>query len=240
MNDPFSNVVSAGGEQDRVHVELDDFSLADLPATLCPSATTQFQVSRFSAKTSPILPAKWTSARRMGLMTNTPLDQPADWPDERPLLPWERWTTDWDGQPIIEFDTEAHAEWCEKWAPACPDGNPQRLCHPLGFRERNVGELELRVALGGGDRGVCQVIVDEQEHEVYVRVSVCCYDDDEALSRTREYTDCPVRVWLDSALGDRAVIDVDTDEELPLYTPRYVNNVRQPDHGYRPANRRRR
>lgn len=43
-------------------------------------------------------------------------------------------------------------------APCCPDGNPQRVCHPLGFRERNVGELELRVALGGNDGGMCQVI----------------------------------------------------------------------------------
>jgi hypothetical protein len=28
--------------------------------------------------------------------------------------------------------------------------------------------------------------------------------------------------------------------ELPLFTPRYLNNVPQPDHGYQPANRRRR
>jgi hypothetical protein len=43
-----------------------------------------------------------------------------------------------------------------------------------------------------------------------------------------------------SGWSEGAVIDVDTGEELPLYTPLYVNNVRQPDHGYRPANRRRR
>ncbi len=30
----------------------------------------------------------------------------------------------------------------------CPDGHRQRLCHPLGFRERNECELELRVLLG--------------------------------------------------------------------------------------------
>jgi hypothetical protein len=35
------------------------------------------------------------------------------------------------------------------------------------------------------------------------------------------------------------VIDVDSDEELPLYVPRYLENVRRPDHGYHPANRRR-
>jgi hypothetical protein len=42
----------------------------------------------------------------------------------------------------------------------CPDGHRQRLCQPLGFRERNVGELELCVLLGSGDDGVCQVIVE--------------------------------------------------------------------------------
>jgi hypothetical protein len=57
--------------------------------------------------------------------------------------------------------------------------------------------------------------------------------------RRREYMDCPVRVWLDAPLGDRAVIDVDDEEELPLYVPEYLNNVVQPDHGYHPANRRR-
>ena len=184
-------------------------------------------------------------SRRIGPMTDAPLDQPSDWRDTRPLSRWERWTTDWNGQPIVEWDTEAHARWCEKWAPACPDGNPQRLRHPLGFRERNIGELELRVALGGDDRGLCQLIVDEQDDEVYVRVLVCYDDDDdddddEAPPAVREYVDCPVRVWLECPLGERAVIDVDTDKELPLYTPLYVNNVRQPDHGYRPANRRRR
>jgi hypothetical protein len=64
-------------------------------------------------------------------------------------------------------------------------------------------------------------------------------DDDEASSRDREYLDCPVRVWLERPLGEWAVIDVDSDEELPLYTPARLNNVPQLDHGYRPANRRR-
>ena len=112
---------------------------------------------------------------------------------------------------------------------------PSDSRRPLGFRERNVGELELRVALGDGDHGACRVIVDEQDDEVYVRVLVCY---DERSSRPREYIDCPVRVWLETPLGHRAVIDVDSDEELPLFTPSWFNGVRQPDAGYRPANRR--
>jgi hypothetical protein len=53
----------------------------------------------------------------------------------------------------------------------CPDGDEQRLCHILGFRERNIGELELRVVLGDGDNGVCQLIVHERDDEVWVPTS---------------------------------------------------------------------
>ena len=167
-------------------------------------------------------------------MTDTSHDLSQDDEASHTLGPWEHWE-EHDGEPIIVWDDEAHAAWLERWAPRCPDGNPQRLARPLGFRERNVGELELRVALGDGDHGACRVIVDEQDDEVYVRVLVCY---DERSSRPREYMDCPVRVWLEKPLGHRAVIDVDSDEELPLFTPSWFNGVRQPDAGYRPANRR--
>lgn len=160
--------------------------------------------------------------------------------EPRELGRWERWTTDWDGEPIIEFDSEAHDEWCKKWAPRCPEGNLLQVRRALGFRERNTAELELRVALGGDDLGVCRVIVDERDDEVYVRVLIA-YEYSEASGRGRvEYTDWPVRVWLERPLGDRAVIDVDSDEELPLYKPKYMNNVVQPDHGYHDVHRRRR
>jgi hypothetical protein len=150
---------------------------------------------------------------------------------------WERRTSDSEGEPIVEVDTEARAEWREKWAPPCPVGNPQLPCHALGFRERNACELELRVPLTRGE-GVCEVIVDEGEDEVYVRVVVCYVEDEDEAGRP-EYTNWPVRVWLDGRLGERAVIDVDTDEEIPLYKPEYMNGIPQPDHGYYPANRRR-
>jgi hypothetical protein len=64
-----------------------------------------------------------------------------------------------------------------------PIGNQRMVRRALGFRERNIRELELRVALASHETGVC-------------------------------------------------------DEELPLFTRAYKNNVPQPDHGYRPANRR--
>jgi hypothetical protein len=108
----------------------------------------------------------------------------------------------------------------------CPDGRRRRLCHPLGFRERNIGELELRVLLGPGEHGVCQVIVEERNEEVIVRVLVHRVDEDDAPSdRNRDCVDCPVRVELDEPLGERAVIDFDSNEELPLYKPLYVNDA---------------
>jgi hypothetical protein len=170
-------------------------------------------------------------------------DQARDPSEKRTLGRWERWTTDWTGQPIVEFDSEAHQLWLEKWAPACR----RRVRRALGFRARGTGELELRVPLGGDDRGVCRVILDERDDEIHVRVLVCYCDDDDdddddadgGTGRGREYTDCPVRVPLKQPLRERAVIDVDSEEELPLYIPEYIDNVRQPDHGYHPANRRR-
>jgi hypothetical protein len=90
----------------------------------------------------------------------------------------------WDGGPDGEWDIEAHKEWCRKWAPPCPDGHPQRLQRALGFRERNLKELELRIPLGGRDGGACQVIVDEHDDEVYVRVLVCQDEDLEELRNT--------------------------------------------------------
>jgi hypothetical protein len=60
------------------------------------------------------------------------------------------------------------------------------------LRERNIGELELRVALGGDDCGVCRVILDERDDEIHVRVLVCCCDDDDdEPRRDREYMDWP-------------------------------------------------
>ena len=159
-----------------------------------------------------------------------------------PLGRFEKRVRDADGRERIVFDEEAHGAWLEKWLRPCPDGKPQRVREALGFRERNIGELELRVALGGGDEhGVCDVIVDEQDDEVFVRVLICYDEDAEWVPiAQREYTDCPVRVWLDKPLGERAVIDVDSDEELPLFIPAYRDGVPDPRHGYYPSNRCRR
>lgn len=126
------------------------------------------------------------------------------------------------GEEIEEFDDAAHAAWCEKWAPRCPDGRPQRLRHALAHRERSLCELELRVPLGRDEGGVCQLVVDEREDEVYVRVLVCVRRKSDSVIGPREYVDCPVRVWLERPLGERIVIDVDTGQELPLRIPPHI------------------
>jgi hypothetical protein len=106
-------------------------------------------------------------------------------------------------------------------AARCPIGNPQILGRALGFWERGECELELRVVLRR-DEGICEVIVDERTDDVYVRVLLCYEekpDDDESSALLGGRCDCPVRVWLDRPLGDRAVIDVNTNNELDLYNP---------------------
>jgi hypothetical protein len=152
----------------------------------------------------------------------------------KPPADWERWPEEW--------NEDLRALWCDRWQPNwCPVGNQQIRGRPLGFSKQTACELELRVALRR-DEGVCQVIVDELGDEVYVLV-ITCYEEEEPEHELPaplgERLDCPVRVWLDRPLGDRAVINVDTDKELDLYTPAYGNGMRQHDHGYRPANRRR-
>lgn len=140
---------------------------------------------------------------------------------------------------ISDHDEGSCAAWCERWAPRCPDGNRQVVRRAEGFRERNPCELELRVLLGCGFDVACQVVVDERPTEVHVRVLLCAPEDRFFATRNdRHYTECPVRVWLEDRLGDRAVIDIDTDKELDEYRPRIVGTSRQPDGGYHPSNRR--
>jgi hypothetical protein len=94
-----------------------------------------------------------------------PLHDPSPQYPERRLSRWERWASDETGQPIVEFDAEAHAEWCAKWAPPYPVGNPQCLRRALGFRERSVAEIELRAPLSRSEpEGACLVIVAERDH----------------------------------------------------------------------------
>ena len=133
----------------------------------------------------------------------------------------------------------SHEDWLAKWAPPCPDGNPQRLLEILGFRLKGADLLQLRVVLKQDDGGVCQAIVEEHPDRVYVRALACLEEEEEeekedwpdsfsqpteggnpGWRRPREI-DCPCNVWLDAPLDERVVIDVDSDEELPFFIPRW-------------------
>lgn len=68
--------------------------------------------------------------------------------------------------------------------------------------------------------GVCEVIAEETEEIVQVRVLLCFEDRDESWD-DREGWDRPVHTYLDKPLGNRSVIDVDTRKPLPLHAPRW-------------------
>ena len=125
---------------------------------------------------------------------------------------------DWADDAPEEWYDEAHADWCETWAPRCPIGNPNRPATLTGYREREPGRLQLRVIVREGTEGVCDAIVEEAEETVRVRV-LLCWEDSVAHWQDRYYTGCPVHVYLERPLGGRSVIDVDTDEPLPLFVP---------------------
>ena len=91
--------------------------------------------------------------RHTQALSNPSRDSREEAQGQRELERWERWTVGSAGAPIIEWDEEAHTAWCVVWAPPCPDGNPQRLRRALAYRERNIGELELRVPLSPGENG---------------------------------------------------------------------------------------
>lgn len=131
-------------------------------------------------------------------------------------------------RPFDQHDeiTQGHNDpaWLEKWAPKCPDGNDQRLCGILGFRLKGAGYLQLRVVLRPLDNGVCQVIIEEHPDRLYVRALACLKADaphHQARRSQPDETDCPCNVWLDAPLAERIVIDVESDEPLPLYLPRW-------------------
>ncbi len=115
-----------------------------------------------------------------------------------------------------------HEEWLAKWAPPCPDGNHQRLLEILGFRLKGADYLQIRVALRRGE-GVCQIMLEEHPDRIYVRAAACVDDDDEDYWATpsRHEVDCGCAIWLDAPLGERMVIDEDTNEELLLLIPRW-------------------
>jgi hypothetical protein len=64
---------------------------------------------------------------------------------------------------------------------------------------------------------VCDVLVEENETRVGVLILICG-----ELEHRNEAMDCPVHVYLSSALGDRRVLDLARDGvEVEHFTPNW-------------------
>jgi hypothetical protein len=122
------------------------------------------------------------------------------------------------GDDTEEWESEAHAAWCEKWAPKCPLRHPQRSATLVGYREREPGRLQLRALIRVRTEGECDAIVEADDEAVRVRV-VLCWPESEDHWNDRHYMDCPVHVYLEKPLNGRKVIWVDEEVELPLFVP---------------------
>ena len=125
--------------------------------------------------------------------------------------------------------------WRDGWTVGCPLGHPQRLVALLGYRLTAIDCLQVRVLLGRGDGGVCQMFIEQSAECIYVSAVACWEPSDPPPGRAD--TDVGCRVWLDEPLGTRTVVDIDRDVELPwlhvregslepwLYVPRPVGEV---------------
>jgi hypothetical protein len=80
----------------------------------------------------------------------------------------------------------------------------------VGYMEREPRRLQLRFALRG-DQHVDEVVVAEDETTVVVFATVCT----SVRGEPRAWCEGPVHVYLESALGDRTVIDGVSGDAVP-------------------------
>jgi hypothetical protein len=142
--------------------------------------------------------------------------------EERPDPPQKFWL------PRIYDRSRFDPSWYTKWAPRCPNGNPQRMCEIVGFRLKGADYLQLRVILCDEDHGVCQLVVEEHEDVVFVHALACFEPAPEPPPRKgrkkqqqRHETNCPCNHWLDFPLGARVIVNYETDRPLPLCIPHW-------------------
>lgn len=115
----------------------------------------------------------------------------------------------------------------DPWESPCPDGNLQipRLC--AGYMEREPGRLQLRIDLYSNSlaaEGICDVLVKEEEQDVFVRVFICwpetdltgeeaSFGSEDAAEQEHQtgWTSCLYHIDLDAPLNGRTVRDLFTD-----------------------------
>jgi hypothetical protein len=66
--------------------------------------------------------------------------------------------------------------------------------------------------------GICDVIAEEDDETVRVRVMLC-WEDAIAHIHDRDYIEWPVHIDLERPPGDRTVVEVDDERVLPLLVP---------------------
>jgi hypothetical protein len=106
-----------------------------------------------------------------------------------------------------------------KWWPRCPEDNPQRLLDIIGYRIKGPDFIQALVLLTPEDNGVCQAPFVEYPDRVEVR-AIACSGSELGYGRIEDQptTAWPSNVLLDSPLGDRVVVDVDSGLPLRRFT----------------------
>jgi hypothetical protein len=105
--------------------------------------------------------------------------------------------------------------WLDDWTAGCPRGYPQRPVTLLGCRLTAADCVQIRVALGGGDDGVCRLFAEQSDDCIYVSAWADRETDEEPTADADDAVDIGCPVWLDEPLGVRTVAELDTGVELP-------------------------
>jgi hypothetical protein len=141
-------------------------------------------------------------------------------------------TADYLDDPFArDVDHELSEQIDEVWFPVCPRGLPQRVRRCLGYYERDPGRVQLRFA-ALDDEGLCDVLIDERDSHVVVRVVICRTDD--PLERYPEpgLAEERTHAYLQAPLAGRPLIDFETGEPVPFYVPTWLDGHRTKAPGY--------
>jgi hypothetical protein len=117
------------------------------------------------------------------------------------------------------------------WCPICPLGLSQLARRCLGYYEREPLRLQLRVAMLYAE-GVCDVVVDERESHVVVRVVICWRDDLSDRDLEPGFAEERTHAYLQAPLAGRPLLDFETGEPVPFYVPTWLDGHRTKAPGY--------
>lgn len=136
-----------------------------------------------------------------------------------------------DDQFLDEIPHEPEKKIDGMWLPSCPIGLPQLARPCLGYYEREPLRLQLRVAMLDNE-GVCDVVLDEQDSCVVVRVVICWRDDLPHRHQEAGFAEDRTHADLREPLNGRPLIDFETDEPIPFYVPTWRHGHRTKAPGY--------